>query len=285
LDCKLRRCGDGIVDSNFGENCDTDAGCGVDESCFACAVCELGDPLGSLSFTIVFGPDEPNPPDDDESSLLRVTTPGVPTVTNGSQGDFSPGPISLLAGVRDLSTDIALLVVSGTAVTGATMPSLGGDGKVCYRIRQDPNAIGFVDCDGGSNVDADLYVDSNGEGTGGSPVLTAPANPGSNSGAGAAMIPILFEVGQTTDLVTPCTEAVFESAQNYVITTGTSTSTISNARGGGTVTTIQTGQPFDCANWTEDSGASLTVPNVNLDIPIPIFGTLDISQVVRLNDD
>jgi hypothetical protein len=289
-DCRLRRCGDGIQDTNSGEICDTDMGCGTDESCFACASCEFGDPLGSFSFTIVPGPSDLNPPDDGESSILRVTTPGLTNITNGSQGDFTVGPIFLVAGVRDASTGIARLTITGTTVTGARLPDLApDDGRVCYRIRQDPNAIGFVDCDGGSNVDVDLYANSNGTGPADPAVLTVPANPASDSGAGAAMIPVLFEVGQTTQAGVPCEQAVFETAQRLVFTTGTATATIENGRGlqGSIVTVVnsQGGQPFDCDNWTENSGASLTVPNINFDIPIPLFGELDIAQILRLNDD
>ena len=48
----------------------------------------------------------------------------------------------------------------------------------------------------------------------------------------------------------------------------------------------QSAQPFDCGNWVEDAGASLAAPNVNMDVVLPLgLGTVDIAQVLRINDD
>lgn len=69
-------------------------------------------------------------------------------------------------------------------------------------------------------------------------------------------------------------------------TTGTSTATVLNPlQGGDPLVVVQSGQNFDCSNWTEDSGASITAPNVNMDVEIPILGMRDIAQGIRYNDD
>ena len=64
---------------------------------------------------------------------------------------------------------------------------------------------------------------------------------------------------------------------------------ITNARlsdgGVGTQTTTLAGRPFSCGSWTEDSGASIAAPNVAMDFELPFLGTIDIPQVLRLNDD
>ena len=49
---------------------------------------------------------------------------------------------------------------------------------------------------------------------------------------------------------------------------------------------IQSAQPFNCGNWVENAGASIAGPNVNMDVVLPLgLGTVDIAQVLRLNDD
>jgi hypothetical protein len=48
---------------------------------------------------------------------------------------------------------------------------------------------------------------------------------------------------------------------------------------------ILRGQPFDCSNWTENSGASIVMPNTNMDVQVPFLGLYDIGQALRMNDD
>ena len=51
-------------------------------------------------------------------------------------------------------------------------------------------------------------------------------------------------------------------------------------------TATLTGQPFNCANWLENSGASIVVPNVTTDVELPAgLGSTDLPQAMRLNDD
>ena len=70
------------------------------------------------------------------------------------------------------------------------------------------------------------------------------------------------------------------------LTTATATSRVNNPLQGGAFTQIQlSGQPFDCGNWTTDSGASVVLPNTNADVTVPVLGTYDFAQCLRLNDD
>ncbi len=287
-DCRFRRCGDGIVDPNapagFPEACERDADCALGESCFACQ-CVTGTPLGSLSFSVVPGPGESDPPDDGESTILRVDDFSGLGFTNGSQGDWSPGPLVFTAGVPGADGRAPFLLTEPTII-GATLPAVAGLGKVCYRITQDPEQLGWIDCDGGSNADADLVVDSGGAGPNGPPMLTVGAG-GVDSGPGAAVAYVILEAAATSDATTPCEEADFTAGTSTrtALTTARSTATILNALQGGTSSVAHAGQPFDCGAWVEDGGASITAPSVALDVEVPVLGPKDIAQALRLNDD
>jgi cysteine-rich repeat protein len=289
-DCRLGRCGDDIIDPNRGEVCEDDLDCEAEETCFGCA-CTGGDPLGFLNFSVIPGPSGDNPPDDGESSILRVPViiPAFP-ITNGSQGDFNPGPIQLGAGVPDPNTGIAPLLVTDPVIIGASLPSLAGGGKVCWRISQDPLAQGFVDCDGGSNVDVTITVDSHTDdpNTPNSDPILEVGTGGGDSGPGAAVIRVILEAAQTLDDVTPCEDAVYlpEGVTTTAFTTGTSSGVILDPiQGGGTNVVTQSGQNFDCSNWAEDSGGSITAPNANMDVDVPVLGINDLAQGIRFNDD
>ena len=55
---------------------------------------------------------------------------------------------------------------------------------------------------------------------------------------------------------------------------------------GGTSVVTLTGRPFHCANWVENAGASVVLPNLNLDLFIALLNQrFDVAQVLRLNDD
>ena len=70
------------------------------------------------------------------------------------------------------------------------------------------------------------------------------------------------------------------------LTTAVATSVINDPMQGGAFTLVTlTGQPFDCGNWTTDSGASIVLPNTNSDVTVPVLGTYDLAQCLRLNDD
>ncbi len=281
-DCTIRRCGDGIVDPGTGEVCESDAQCASGETCFGCA-CLTGALLGPLDFSVVAGPSAAAPTDDGESSWLRVT----PTlgISNGTQGNFNAGPLRLAAGFPDANGKTPLYLTA-TAYIGATVPSLAGPGRACLRIEQDPVHAGEIDCDGGSNYDVDIVVDSAGTGPNGTPTLTVGTGTG-DSGAGAAVIRVRATAGLTPDAVTPCENADYSPAPivETAFTTAIATSTILNPRQGGAQTALTlTGKPFDCGTWVENGPASIAAPNLNMDITLPVVGTLDIAQVLRLND-
>jgi cysteine-rich repeat protein len=282
-DCTLGRCGDGIVDPGAGEICELDADCAVGETCFGCQ-CYTGSPLGPLSFSVIPGPSVAAPVDDGESSWLSVS----PTfgITNGTQGNFNPGPLLLTAGFIDANGKTPLLLTAPVYI-GASLPALAGTGRVCWRVEQDPLHAGEIDCDGGSNYDVDIVVDSAGTGANGTPTLMVGAGL-TDSGAGAAVIRVRVTPAQTTDGITPCEDADYSPAPTIetAFTTAITTSTILNPRqGGAQVGVTLAGKPFDCDAWTEDGPASIATPLLNMDITLPLgIGTIDIAQVLRLND-
>ncbi len=232
------------------------------------------------------GPSALAPVDDGESTWLRVT-PVVTGITNGTQGDFNDGPLLLEGGLAGVD-GVASLVLSQPTYIGAQVPALGGTGKACFRIEQDPAATGFVDCDGGSPVDVSLRMESHQGGANDPPVLTVGA--GSDGGPGAAILRVLITGALTSDPALACSDADYSASptNTTALTTGTATSVIDNPLQGGTfpfTMVTLSGQPFDCNNWTENAGASLALPNVNPDVPVPVLGTFDFAQVLRLNDD
>jgi hypothetical protein len=78
---------------------------------------------------------------------------------------------------------------------------------------------------------------------------------------------------------------VYESTTRTAFTTAAASATITNTYQGGDTTVSLAGQPFDCSNWTEDAGASIAAPNLNMDVDVPVLGITDIAQALRLNDD
>ena len=283
-DCRVQRCGDGILDAGAGEACEADSDCVVSESCFNCACATTATLLGELPFSVIPGPSVNAPVDDGQSTWLKVTSL-VPGINNGSQGNFNSGPLLLAAGAVD-GNGIAPLLVKQTAYIGANAPAAGGGGKVCFRIEQDPSNLGFVDCDGGSNVDASLMVNSHGTSANDVPALTVGG--GGDSGAGAAVIRVLVTGALSSNPTLACEDANYTGAPFTVtaFTTGTAAGTILNPRqGGASIGHTLAGQPFNCANWVENSGASIVMPNTNMDVTVPLLGNYDIVQTWRLNDD
>jgi cysteine-rich repeat protein len=282
-DCSERRCGDGIIDPGFGEACELDDDCAVGESCYQCD-CVVGTVLGEKTFTVVPGPSESAPVDDGESSWLRVSQI-VAGISSGTQGDFTPGPLVLEGGLAGLD-GIASLVLKQPAYIGATAPAAGGGGTVCFRYEQDPDATGFIDCDGGTPADVEILVNSNGAAADDAPVLNVGT--GVDAGAGAAVVRVIVKGALLPGAGENCATADYsaDAGRATAFTTATGRSTIFNPRQGGALTgTSLTGVPFDCASWATDVGASIVAPNLNMDVPIPILGDYDLAQALRLNDD
>jgi len=115
-------CGDDAV--QYGEDCGGDV-------CFECACGEA--PMGLMSFTVAPGPSAMDRCDSADSIL---STHGGPTggmaglVCNGSQGDFTAGPIVLFGGRPD-ADGIASLRVDGPVVIKTHLdtqkPGCGGE--------------------------------------------------------------------------------------------------------------------------------------------------------------
>jgi hypothetical protein len=129
-------------------------------------------------------------------------------------------------------------------------------------------------------------MDSHAGAANGPPILSVGL--GADAGPGTAVVRVLITGALTTDLVTLCPDADYSGSPSIAtaLTTATALSSILNPLQGGTDTTVAlAGQPFDCDNWTTDSGASIVLPNLNPDIAIPVLGAHDLAQALRLNDD
>ena len=275
-DCTAQRCGDAIVDPAAGEQCEATADCGSGFTCRACGC------FTSFDFTVVPGPGEGAPVDDGEFSWLRISP--LFGQTNATQGDFNPGPLKIARGTPGPDGK-AELVLLEPAYVGAQLPSAAGEGRVCFRIEQDPDAIGEIDCDGGTNYDVSLTADSNGTSAAGPQTLSIGAGAG-DSGAGAGVLRVLLFGATTGDDATPCTDATYVTTTRTALPTATATSEITDTRQGGTVTTTLTGLPYACDGWATDGPASVALPNVTFDFVLPFgLGTQDVAQVLRLNDE
>jgi cysteine-rich repeat protein len=281
--CLAQRCGDGITDTAFAETCETNGECAAGEGCYQCG-CE--PPLGALTFRVAPGPMGNCPADDGAASYLKIGPP-LAGICSGSNGDFSPGPLALDAGAPG-PDGIASLRLTARVVVGATLPDPGitVEGYACFELTPDPTRSGWLDCDGRSSANASLTVNSNGANADDPPVLEVGAD-GANSGAGSAVIPIVLRAAQTTSDTQNCSTADFSASDPVaaVLTTATATATIQDTYQGGNAVASLTGRPFDCAGWTNDSGASVVVPNANTDLVLPILGRYDVAQALRLEDD
>lgn len=269
-------------------------------------------PLGAMSFTVATGSSAYCPSDGVSGSFLKTQgnpTGGIPgTVCSGSKGAFTSGPLQLAAGAPDAfgRADLILTspVVIGVDLDGQT-PNCGGSCGACWRFEDDPSNLGFIDCDGGSNVDQTLIVNSNGTSAPPAPALdpswwTFPSG-GGNSGAGAAVVRVRVKrmrVNGTTTCPGPA-DAAWSSrpVETLALTTGTATARIDSPRrctgtlfgtgcpNANPFTVTLSGTNFSCASWGTPSSARLVIPFVNLDENLGgSFGTGDIAQVLRLND-
>ena len=283
-DCTPQRCGDGITDPASGEICETNAECTLGQGCYQCG---CRGPLGSLTFTVAPGVMGNCPADDGAASFLKVGPP-LAGVCNGTNGDFNPAQYVFNAGPPGPDGLADLEMTGGPVVVGGSLPDPGItiEGYACFEIRPDPARMGFIDCNGGSSANASLSINSNGANADDPPVLVVGGD-GANSGAGAALIPILLRAVTTASDSQNCSMADFSASPQLatVLTTATATATISNTFQGGSAVASLTGRPFNCDNWTANSGASIVVPNANTDVMVPILGRYDIAQALRLKDN
>lgn len=269
-------------------------------------------PLGTLSFTVATGPGGYCPSDSSSGSFLKThgnPTGGIPgTVCNGTQGNFSSGPLSIDAGIPD-GDGKATLTLTSAVVLGANLdtqtPNCGGNCVACWRLEDDPAETSFVDCDGGSNADITLTVDSNGSSAPPAPSfdsawVSVPAGAG-DDGAGAAILHVkarrLRVNGSST--CPSAGDAAWNSRpeETVAFVTGQATTTINDrlqcpgslfgtgCPGANPYQVSLSGTNLDCGNWATGSGGRLVTTFANLDENIGgSFGTGDIAQVLRLND-
>ena len=269
------------------------------------------DPLGSMSFAILDGSDDYCPSDGSAGSFLKTKgnpSGGIPgTVCNGSNGNFSGGPLVLEAGPVGL-TGRADLIVRDPVVLGAGLnsqtPGCGGSCAACWRIEDDTTALGFVDCDGGSNADATFLVDSNGSAAppapGFDPAWLSVGTGSGDSGAGAAVVRVAVQRLRVNG--TSTCPGVADSAwqgvavEQFAMVTGTSTTRIEDRRRcGGSLfgtscpsdspyTVALGGSNLSCEDWGDASGAKLVMSAANLDEAIGgSWDTGDIAQVIRFS--
>jgi hypothetical protein len=313
-DCKMAGCWDGIIDPAFGEDCVTDEDCSGSDVCIDC---ECGGPaMGPLNFTVIPGPSDMDACDSQESLL---STDGNPTeepggafvglVCNGTQGDFTEGPLVLFAGRRDAVTGIAPLRLDTPVVIKAHLsdqkPGCGGECVACWRFEQDPINDGFVACDGGRSANVVLQIDSNADSApvppSYDPIWLAVDTSG-NQGDGTAVVRVIMKnVSRNGTGLCPNVNDPFwttSPGRETVLVTGQARTTIDDplvcpGELGGVgcpnanpYQVIMTGANFDCDNWTSDSGAKLVTPVANLNESMgPTLGEGDIAQVLKLADN
>ncbi|MCC6766893.1 MAG: hypothetical protein IT293_19730 [Deltaproteobacteria bacterium] len=196
--------------------------------------------------------------------------------------------ISLTAGAPDASGR-AVLNLAAPVVIGDKKATSFANGYACWRLRQDPafatSADSFVDCDGGTRANATYSIDSNGSGAALPPVLTIDTSADGAAPAGAAIVRVLMQSSETGSDSSNCDTVNWSTIpdQQVAIATGQVTTTITNMRQGGTGTASRRGNALSCAAWTGTNG-SLAFPVYGLDQAIPLSGTQDKANVVRLQD-
>jgi len=304
--CEPIYCGNGQLDPDQGEECDLSAGvdCVLPEICTDC-VCSA-PPLGSLNFDIADGPGGVCPAPDAMGSWTKTHggpeggMAGGPPVCNGTIGGWA-GSIQLVGGSPN-DDGVADLMIDGVNVYGANMnPNacqlLGQPPcRLCFRLRQDPVNAGYVDCNGGTNVDVEQIVTSNEANPPPPPDPATVIGGGPDAGPGAAVV---FGLAKNAILkVDPCPawdSTVWDSVEEdlVVFTTGKGHSRINDPRvcAGGFGSSCPnvdpyevtlTGENLDCDSWTTSTSGVLVMPASVLDMTISVLGTGDLAQVTRL---
>jgi cysteine-rich repeat protein len=219
--------------------------------------------------------------------LLISGETGSPA-SNGTNGKFDhiPLPFEVCGPEPDGSGTIQL---AETVYLGVGLP-VPAVGKICMRFEPDPAPpFGFLDCQGGSNADVELIIDSQGEGPTGEATLGVGMGQ-DDDGPGAAVIRFLL---QTTivngDRLADCSRQDYSDSpqQTTAFTTGTATTVVLNARHrlGDPVTASATmsGKPLDCSALDQTQDVTLVIPTYTFDVDIPVLGGVaDFPQVLRL---
>lgn len=246
-------------------------------------------------FTVQTGPSALHPADNGSSSWFKITNLiTFLTVDNGTNGVFTGDRLPLAKSqTMDGNGRAELLLVEPTII-GAPFPVASNlPGFVCFRIEQDPDHSGWIDCDGGSAADSQLSIESNGLAMEGAPQLTLEG--GSDAGAGAAIVRVRLQAATTNSNSIPCSAADFGSSRviETALTTATAMAQIANIRQNvtnptaypnSTATTSLSAVPFSCGSWLTGQRASLAVPLFALDsVNSALNGTFDLAEVLRLD--
>ena len=242
-------------------------------------------------FNVLPGPDDLVPVDDATAfSWFRPADFSGFGAESGTNGEFSRGPLVMARGTAADPNGTVELRLLQTAYVGAPRPALGGPGKTCWKIEADPNAIGWLDCDGGSADDVELTVNSHGSGPAGPETLSVGV--GAPGVAGAGILRVIVSTYESLDPGDVCKEVTYPAGQQTAFTIGTATATITEPIQGSDGESSLPGLAFDCTNWGTDNAASSSIaaPLFTLDVYLEvggglIKGTYDIANVLRLNLD
>jgi len=176
-----------------------------------------------------------------------------------------PATLKLVAGTPD-GTGVATLALQEDVIVGWSII----DGSVaCMKLLAEGSA-GTIACNGGVPqgvvMSADSHEDQN---PGPIIVMTGQGDP---SPAGSAYFTLTRSV--TVNLpagssVNDCNSVSFSGTEAGVFTTAKAEAIVTNpVQGGSEVSIDKTGEPFDCANWTDPSGpGQLSGPVVGFDQP------------------
>ena len=249
-------CGNGTVDP--GEQCENSSSCPSGQVCTGCA-CGVAQPLGSRSFTL-----------DDQCSLLDTSlSPVHPT------GRAKPNTLMLDAGAPDGNGKVA---VSVAGVNYIAIPITIINSTTCVKLGP---CTGDLYCDGGVNVNTLYETDSLAAGltcipdgfsctnacegldvgSGNNPVLTTnpaalPASP-----PGSMQLTCAQQIVVVPGLNVDCTTATYtRPSLDLTYTTGKGDARVLNHCAGTAALASAipgfsgTGEPFDCANWTQTDG-------------------------------
>ena len=261
--------------------------------------------LGQLRYTIAPGSRKHCPSDSKPGSFLK--TYGQPIshkVCNGTKGNFHAEPLILEGGAPD-ATGIARLRLQSPFVVGASLdhraPGCGGACVSCWRFAPVPVQPGWVDCDGGSNADATLAIDSKKKRPPPPPrngTLTV-SSASQDSGPGAAALPVRVQYVRLNETSRcPAVDSKRWAQDDVTVldtamVTGEAASTIHNPRRCAPAFNIcpranpyqvtLRGANLSCAQWKTPPEAQFVIPLHSLDTSIlgkMVIG--DVAQVLRL---
>ena len=221
--------------------------------------------MDCAAFDVVAGPGDLLPADDGSSTWLRLFDfTGANLFENATDGAFGPPTLLVGRGTQDVDgiAPVSLLqaVHIGANFVDAAQ-QLGQTGTICLKIEQDPVNTGWIDCDGGTNPDADMTVDSMlGSPPPPNPVpnLTIPGNADPGAAAGSAQLRVRIQLAVEGANNADCSATDYSASPviESVLSTGSATSTVLNdwidgqgPQSAGVNTTSLGGVVFSCADW------------------------------------